>query len=154
MRWISLMGWIALCFAVAGVSSVWTAGSVEGWYRTLVRPSIAPPDWVFAPVWAVLYLLMAGAAWLVWEAPASPARNLGIGLFLLQLALNFAWTFLFFRNHALGLALGEIVLLWLAILATILAFRLVSPVAALLLAPYLVWVGFATLLNGAFWRLN
>src|SRR5271165_4250528 len=112
MRWISLLGWIAVCFAVAGISASWTAAEVAGWYRTLNRPAIAPPNWVFGPVWSLLYLLMAIAAWLVWQSPDSPARTWGIALFLVQLALNFAWSWIFFRQHALGAALIEVVLLW------------------------------------------
>jgi len=154
MRWLSLAGWIVLCFAVAGVSSVWTVSEVAGWYRTLARPSFAPPDWLFGPVWSLLYLLMALAAWRVWSMPASDARTAGLVLFLVQLALNFGWSLLFFRQHAIGAALIEVAVLWVAILATILAFRVVSPAASWLLAPYLAWVSFATVLNGAFWRLN
>jgi tryptophan-rich sensory protein len=154
MRWISLVCWVLVCFSVAGVSSVWTVSEVSGWYRTLARPVIAPPDWVFGPVWSLLYLLMAIAAWLVWELPSSQARTTGITVFLLQLGLNFAWSVLFFRQHAIGGALVEIVLLWASIMATILMFWRVSPVSAWLLLPYLAWVSFATLLNWAFWRLN
>jgi translocator protein len=154
MKWISLLGWIALCFAVAGVSGSWTAREVAGWYRTLNRPAIAPPNWVFGPVWSLLYLLMAVAAWFVWRSAASPMRTWGIWLFLLQLALNFAWSWIFFRQHAIGAALLEVTLLWVAIGVTILVFSRVSTSSAWLLAPYLAWVSFATLLNGAYWRLN
>ncbi len=154
MRWIWLLGWVVLCFAVAGISGSWTAAEVAGWYRTLHRPSIAPPDWVFGPVWTLLYLLMAIAAWRVWETPSSPMRSWGIWLFLAQLALNFAWSWIFFRQHAIGTALVEIVLMWAAIVCTMAVFSRVSPLAAWLMAPYLAWVSFATLLNGAFWRLN
>jgi benzodiazapine receptor len=154
MRWISLVFWIALCFAVAGVSSRWTASEVPGWYRTLTRPAIAPPNWVFGPVWTLLYALMTIAAWQVWQLPPSPLRTWGIALFLVQLGLNFAWSLFFFRQHALGAALAEIVLLWVAIGATTLVFGRVAPVAAWLMAPYWAWVSFATLLNAAFWRLN
>jgi benzodiazapine receptor len=154
MRWVSLLGWIVVCFAVAGISGSWTAREVAGWYLTLNRPSIAPPNWVFAPVWSLLYLLMAIAAWQVWESGHSPARNLGIALFLVQLGLNFAWSWIFFRQHAIGVALAEIVVLWVAIAATGLAFTRVSLPAAGLMTPYLVWVSFATLLNYGFWRLN
>jgi len=154
MRWISLAFWIALCFAVAGISSRWTASQVPGWYRTLIRPPIAPPNWVFAPVWTLLYALMAIAAWQVWQLAPSPLRTLGIALFLVQLGLNFAWSLIFFRQHALGIALAEIVLLWVAIGVTTLVFGRVAPVAAWLMAPYWAWVSFATLLNAAFWRLN
>jgi tryptophan-rich sensory protein len=102
MRWLSLLGWVSLCFAVAGISGSWTAREVAGWYRTLRRPGFAPPNWIFAPVWSVLYLMMAVAAWLVWECAESPMRSRALVLFLVQLALNFAWPWIFFRRHVLG----------------------------------------------------
>jgi len=154
MRWISLLFWLALCFGVAGVAGSWTASEIPTWYRTLTRPAIAPPNWVFAPVWTLLYALMAVAAWRVWEAPPSSLRTGGLVLFLLQLALNFAWTFVFFRQHALGAALAEVILLWAAIGVTTLVFARTDSFAAWLMAPYWAWVSFATLLNAAFWRVN
>jgi tryptophan-rich sensory protein len=154
MRWISLLFWIGLCFAAAGIGGRWTASEIPGWYRTLARPGIAPPNWVFAPVWTLLYALMAIAAWQVWLAPSSPLRTWGLGLFLVQLALNCAWTWIFFRQHAMGGALVEIVLLWAVIAATALAFGRVAPSAAWLMTPYLAWVSFAAVLNAAYWRLN
>jgi tryptophan-rich sensory protein len=154
MRWISLIAWIAICFGVAGIGGTWTAKEVAGWYTTINRPSIAPPNWVFGPVWTLLYAMMAVAAWQVWQAAASPTRTLGITLFLIQLALNLGWTFIFFRQHQIGAALVEIVLLWIAIVATALVFSRISPLSAWLLVPYLAWVSFASVLNGAYWRLN
>ena len=154
MRWFSLICWIGICFAVASVSGSWTASEIPGWYRTLNRPSIAPPNWVFGPVWTMLYAIMAVAAWQVWESPASPMRTAGLALFLIQLILNFAWSLIFFRHHAIGAALVEIVVMWAAIGATTLVFGRVSSSAAWLMAPYWAWVTFATVLNAAFWRLN
>jgi tryptophan-rich sensory protein len=154
MRWISLICCLGICFAVAGVSGLWTASEVPGWYRTLVRPAIAPPDWVFGPVWTLLYAMMAVAAWQVWESAASPLRTWGLALFLAQLILNFAWSLIFFRHHAIGAALIEVVVLWVAIGVTTLVFGRVSPTAAWLMAPYWAWVTFAAVLNAAFWRLN
>jgi tryptophan-rich sensory protein len=154
MRWIGLLFWIALCFAVAGIGGSWTSGEVNGWYRTLARPSFAPPNRVFGPVWSVLYALMAVAVWRVWLAGPAQARTWALVLFLLQLALNLAWSWIFFHRHAIGMALVEVVLLWVAIGATTLAFERVAPLAAWLMAPYLAWVGFATALNAAVWQLN
>ena len=154
MRWISLICWIGICFAVAGVSGLWTASEVPGWYRALVRPAIAPPDWVFGPVWTLLYAMMAFAAWQVWQSAPSQLRTWGVALFLVQLILNFAWSLIFFRQHAIGTALVEVVVLWVMIGATTLVFSRVSPAAAWLMAPYWAWVTFATVLNAAFWRLN
>jgi tryptophan-rich sensory protein len=154
MRWIGLLFWIVLCFAVAGIGGRWTAGEVTGWYRTLARPVIAPPDRVFGPVWSLLYATMAVAVWRVWLAAPSPAREWALGLFLVQLGLNLAWSWIFFHEHAIGAALVEIGVLWVAIGETALAFSRVEPVAAWLMVPYLAWVTFATALNAAFWRLN
>jgi tryptophan-rich sensory protein len=154
MRWIGLLLWIALCFAVAAAGSRWTAVEIPHWYRTLARPAMAPPNWVFAPVWTLLYLLMAVAVWLAMQSAPSTLRTWGLALFLLQLALNLAWSGIFFRQHALGAALAEIVLLWAAIGATTLVFRVISPAAAALMLPYWAWVSFAALLNEEFWRLN
>ena len=154
MRWIWLGAWLGLCFAVAGVSGSWTASEIRGWYRTLHRPGIAPPDWVFGPIWTLLYALMAIAAWRVWLAAPSALRTWGLVLFLVQLALNFAWSWIFFRQHAIGAALLEVGILWVFIGATTLLFARVTPIAAGLMAPYWAWVTFATALNASFWMLN
>jgi len=154
MRWLLLIFWLVLCFAVAGISGSWTAREVPTWYRTLVRPSFAPPNWLFGPVWTLLYALMAIAAWRVSLADPSPARTTALALFAIQLALNFAWSFVFFRAHQIGWAFAEVLVLWTTILATALLFARISTPAAWLMAPYLAWVSFASLLNAAFWQLN
>jgi len=154
MKWIGLVVWLGLCLGVGGVSGRYTVAEIPGWYRTLARPAIAPPNWVFGPVWTTLYILMAIAAWRVWLSGPSQAQTLGLGLFLLQLALNFAWSWIFFRQHAIGWALAEVVALWAVIGLTTLVFARSAPVAAWLMSPYLAWVTFASVLNGAFWRLN
>jgi len=154
MRWAGLLFWLALCFGVAALGGRWTAREIPGWYRTLVRPSFAPPNWVFAPMWTLLYALMAIAAWQTWTQAPSTIRTLALSLFLVQLALNLAWSWIFFRSHAIGPALGEVAVLWAAIGATTLAFTRVSPAAACLMLPYWAWVTFATILNAGFWRLN
>jgi tryptophan-rich sensory protein len=154
MRWISLLLWMGVCFAVAGVGGRWTASEIPGWYRTLARPAIAPPNWVFGPVWTLLYALMALAVWQVWQAAASPLRSWGVVLFLAQLGLNLAWSWIFFRQHAIGAALAEAILLWAAIGATTLVFSRIAPAAAWLMAPYWAWVSFACVLNRAYSRLN
>ncbi len=142
---------LLICWGAAGLGGVWTASSVDGWYRTLARPSWTPPDALFGPVWAALYTAMAISAWLVW-------RRVGFGwplaAFAAQLALNVAWSGLFFGLRQVGLALLDIAALWTAILACILLFWPVSTVAALLMAPYLAWVSFAAALNFAIWRMN
>ena len=154
MRAFSLILWIVLCQAVGLVGARWTAPEIGGWYRGLAKPSFNPPGWVFGPVWTILYLLMAIAAWRVWEAEASGLRTAAISIFLVQLALNFAWTWIFFHFHAIRGALGEIVVLWIAIGATTVLFGKIDLPAAASMVPYLLWVSFASLLNGAIARLN
>jgi len=145
---VGLVGWLALCFGAAAVGARFRPGA---WYAALRKPAWNPPDWIFAPVWSVLYVLMAAAAWSVWrQAGVAPQ----LGLFLLQLALNAAWTWLFFGLRRPGLALAEIAVLWLAIAATVVAFWSVRPLAGWLLIPYLAWVTFAGALNAALWRYN
>ncbi len=154
MRWITLTFWLLVCFTVAGTSASWTGSEVRGWYSTLVRPPIAPPNWIFGPVWTLLYALMAIAAWEVSIAASSPWKPVAISLFVSQLALNFAWSLIFFRWHQLGWALVEVIVLWTFILLTTLAFVRVSTTAAWLMIPYLTWVSFASVLNEEYWRLN
>ena len=124
------------------------------WHAALAKPSWNPPGWLFGPVWSALYAMMAVAAWLVWKRGGVASQRKALGLFLVQLLLNAAWTPLFFGLHQTGIAFAEILLLWLAIAATLIAFRRVSRPAAWLLAPYLAWVGFAAALNGTLWRMN
>jgi translocator protein len=154
MRWIWLVLWIVGCLAVGGLGGRWTAPQIPGWYQTLTKPSFNPPGWIFGPVWTTLYILMAVAAWRVTESPESRLRTLGIALFVFQLALNLAWSWIFFHKHAIGMAAVEVALLWCAIGATTLVFSRVSASAAWLMAPYWAWVTFASILNAAIWRLN
>jgi benzodiazapine receptor len=151
-RWASLGGWLLLCYAAAAVGAI---ASIEaaGFYLSLQRPPWAPPAGVFGPVWSVLYGMMAIAAWLVWRSP-SPARRPALTLFVIQLALNALWSWLFFEWHLGAAASIEVALLELAIIATVVAFLRVSRVAAVMLLPYLAWVSFATLLTISVWRLN
>lgn len=148
---IALIGWLALCFAAASTA---VFVSIDGWYVTLNKPPWNPPAWVFGPVWSLLYTLMAVAAWMVWRKGGWKAQGKILGLFLLQWFLNAAWTPLFFGLHRLGLAFAEIILLWLAIAATLILFWRVSKVAGVLLVPYLAWVTIAAVLNFTIWRLN
>jgi tryptophan-rich sensory protein len=148
---LALVGWLRLCFAAAAMGGLFMLGE---WYASLKKPSWNPPAWVFGPVWTALYTMMAVAAWLVWKRGGFAAQRTPLILFLAQLALNAAWSPLFFGLHQPGLAFAEIVLLWLAIVGTITAVRPVSHAAAWLLAPYLAWVSFAAFLNFTLWRLN
>lgn len=146
-----LAGWVALCFTAPALGAF---SLPDAWYTSLRKPSWNPPGWVFGPVWTVLYAMMAVAAWLVWRRGGLRAQRRPLSLFLAQLVLNAAWTPLFFGWHRAGLAFVDIVLLWVAIGATVPAFRRVHRGAAWLLAPYLAWVTFAAVLNFTLWRLN
>lgn len=142
---------------VGGASGAASMSGIRVWYRTLRRPSWNPPDAVFGPVWTTLYGLMGVSLVQVVRArrPSTAAtRRVALGLFATQLALNGAWSWIFFSRHAIGLALADILVLWLAIVATIAAFGAVRPTAAGLLLPYLAWVTFATVLTAWIWRHN
>jgi translocator protein len=136
------------------VGSVFTAPAIPGWYKTLARPEIAPPNWVFAPVWTTLFLLMGIALWLVWKKSEQVNIKPAVWVYALQLVLNLGWSILFFGLHNPGLAFLEIIVLWFAILLTIIRFAKVSKLAAWLLVPYILWVSFASYLNFSLWQLN
>lgn len=147
---------LTLCIVVslgAGwLGSLLTRPALMVWYEELSKPNWTPPNWLFAPIWTILYMAMGVAAWLVWRRSSLAA--IPMQLFLLQLLLNVAWSAVFFRFRSLGWAFLEIVALWCAILLTAVAFRRTAPVAGWLMIPYLVWVSYATALNFAIWRLN
>lgn len=151
---LALSGFVVVCLAVAGAGGAVTAANVSTWYPTLVKPSFNPPNAVFGPVWTALYLLMAVAAWRVWRRRCNVATGRALSLWALQLALNLAWSFIFFGAHRIGYALIDITLLLIAILATAIAFWRIDRIASLLFVPYFAWVTFATVLNAALWRLN
>lgn len=141
--------------AVGGLGSLLTFDAVRTWYPTLVRPSFAPPSFVFGPVWTALYVMMGVASWLVWRRDLErPGVRGALILYAVQLCLNLAWSGLFFGLRQPLLALVEIVVLLVLIAVTIVRFAAVSRPAAVLMVPYLAWVSFATVLNGAFWWLN
>jgi benzodiazapine receptor len=150
-QWLVLAGFVAVSFAAAALGGATTANSVRDWYPTIAKPAWTPPSWIFGPVWTALYAMMAVAAWLVW-------RRVGWGgalvWFAVQLALNATWSPVFFGLHRIGLALLNIILLWLAIAGTTVTFGRVMPAAGILFVPYLAWVSFAVALNFAIWRLN
>lgn len=150
---LGLAGWLAVACAAAAVGA---AASIEAgpFYAELARPAWAPPGSVFGPVWTVLYALMGVAAWLVWRRGGFRAARGALTLFLLQLVPNALWSWLFFAWHRGALAFGDVLLLWLLVLATLIAFWRVRPLAGALLVPYLAWVSFATILSRAIWRLN
>src|SRR5690606_24204141 len=124
---------------------------IEGWYRTIEKPSWNPPGWIFGPVWTTFYILMAVV---VWRPAGFAAAAMPLSLFAVQLVLNIAWSWIFFGLHQPGWAFAQIVLLWLAIAATTAAFYRSSPVAGSMMLPYLAWVSFASVLNFTIWRMN
>jgi len=151
-RYGALLLFLLLTLAVGGAAGYATAPEIRSWYATLHQPGFAPPNGVFAPVWTALYIVMAIAAWRVWRVTGLASRPLL--LFFAQLVLNFAWSFIFFRAHRIDAALAEIVVLLGFIVWTASSFAQRDRIAALLFAPYIAWVGFATALNFAVWRLN
>jgi tryptophan-rich sensory protein len=149
-----LIVFLVLCFAAAGLGGYWTSLGLGQWYAGLRKPSWTPPEQVFGPVWTALYAAMAIAAWLAWRQADRPRARLPLFLFGLQLSLNACWPGLFFALRDPGGALAEIVLLWAAILATMVAFARLSRAAVAFMVPYLLWVTFAAALNFAIWRAN
>ena len=148
---LGLLGWIVLCFSAAASGAVFMPGE---WYAGLNKPSWNPPGWLFGPVWTILYTMMAVAAWRVWRRGGFRVQGRALVPLLVQLALNAAWTPLFFGLHWPGVAFAEILLLWAAIVWSVAFFRNVDRMAAGLLWPYLAWVSFAAVLNGTLWRMN
>jgi len=146
---------LALTFCAPLIASLFTRQAITDWYVHLNKPFFTPPDWLFGPVWTVLYFLMAVSALLVWNKGLSnPLVKIALCLYLLQLVLNGLWMPVFFGLKMPLLAFCEIVLLWSAIILTILAFYRVSIAAALLLFPYIAWTSFAAVLNFSLWLLN
>lgn len=150
---LGLLGWLALSFLAAAVGA---AASIQAasFYQQLAQPAWAPPSWLFGPVWSVLYALMGIAAWLAWREGGWRRQRRVLTLFVIQLAVNALWSWLFFAWHHGALALVDIGLLWLLIAATLVGFWRVRPVAGMLLLPYLCWVSFAAALNFAVWHMN
>ena len=150
---LGLAGWLLASFTAAGIGGI-ASKNAAGFYQQLEQPSWAPPAWLFAPVWSALFLLMGVAAWLVWRAHGFRGARTALQLFLAQLVANALWTWLFFAWRQGLLALVEIAVLWLLIVATTFAFWRLSRTAACLLLPYQAWVTFAGALNFTLWRLN
>lgn len=150
---LGLAAWLAVSFITAAIGSI---ASVQAgpFYAALVRPDWAPPPDVFGPVWSILYALMGIAAWLVWRVGGFRAARAALVLFLVQLAVNALWSWLFFAWHLGALAFVDILLLWALVLATLVAFWRIRPWAGALLVPYLLWISFAAALNLSVWQLN
>ncbi len=149
-----LIAAVLICEAAGVLGSVFTETGAGSWYSQLIKPEFNPPNWVFAPVWTLLYLLMAASIYILWEKKGSAGANHAIAAFSLQLFLNFLWSFLFFGLQSPLLGLVCIAFLWAAIIATIYYSWRVSRPAALLLIPYILWVSFAAVLNYSLFALN
>ena len=149
--YLALFGFIAANTLVACSGAVFRPGQ---WYEDLSKPSWRPPNWLFGPVWMVLYGMIAFSGWLVWRQEGFGGASVALTIYAVQLILNALWSAIFFGMRRLGLAFFEMVGLWLAILANIVVFYPLNSGAALLLVPYLLWVSFAMLLNFAMWRRN
>jgi tryptophan-rich sensory protein len=152
--WLGLLSLLAVCFAAAAAGGAVTTPKIDNWYAALAKPTWTPPNQIFAPVWSMLYLSMAIAAWLVWRQNSLAGAVIPMTLFGLQLLLNALWTWLFFGLESPGAAFVDILLLWAAIAVTTVAFWRRSTVAGILCVPYLGWVSFAAMLNFAIWRLH
>jgi translocator protein len=151
---VALIIFLGLVAAVSGLGSLFTMAGMDGWYESLEQPDWQPPDWLFGPVWSVLYLGIGVAAWLVWRDHGADEARWPLSIWGMQLALNLLWTGIFFGLKQPGIASIEIIALWVAILATIVAFWKISKLAAVILVPYLAWVTYAGALTIAIWRLN
>jgi tryptophan-rich sensory protein len=150
-----LVAIILLCLATGFLGSLFTRQSIPNWYADLQKPSFNPPDWIFAPVWTILYLMMAVSAFIILSKDLhNPKVKIALIAFLIQLLLNGLWTPIFFGAHLIFVALIEIIILWLSIILTIVLFWKISIPASLLLLPYILWVTFAAVLNAAIWLLN
>jgi tryptophan-rich sensory protein len=150
---LGLIGWLVTSFAASAVGAV-ASIQAKSFYGQLVQPTWAPPPALFGPVWSLLYAMMAIAAWLVWRRGGFRANRIALSLFLAQLVLNALWSWLFFAWHLGASAFADIVILWVLIIATLISFWRVRPLAGALLIPYLLWVSFASALNYSIWQLN
>ena len=153
-RWIGLALFVVVCLGAGGLGAIATTPEIDGWYKTIEKPAWNPPDYIFGPVWTTLFLMMAIAGWLVWQRAGARDAAMALTLFGIQLVLNVAWSWIFFAAHQPGWAFAEMIILWLAILATTVAFFRSSQSAGWLMLPYLAWVSFASVLNFAIWRMN
>ena len=150
---VKILVCVLLCTGLGFASGFSTAGEINGWFQTIQKPSWNPPNWIFSPVWTTLYILMGVAAGIIWHT-TDDRKNTALMLFILQFILNLGWSYIFFSEHQIGWAFAEIIVMLVLIVATTISFYKIKPVAAYLMIPYILWVSFATVLNGAIWMLN
>ncbi len=153
-RFLKLILCILIPLSIGAISGIATASSVNTWFVTLNKPIFNPPNYLFAPVWTCLYILMGISIFLILQTPKTPFRKKAVTIFCAQLFLNFCWSFLFFKFQLLGIAFIEIIFIWLSIITMIYIFQKINKTAAYLQIPYLLWVSFASVLNASIWWLN
>lgn len=151
---IKLVASISLPLSIGAIAGLFTARAIPEWYASLNQPSFNPPNWVFGPVWTTLYIILGISFFMIWKMEAGKQRNQAILIFMVQLLLNFSWSFFFFYFKMIGVALIDIVALWIMIVVMLVRFYRLKPQAAYINIPYLLWVSFATVLNGAYFFLN
>lgn len=151
MKIIGLVVWILICFIPAIIGSQFGPGE---WYQTLTKPEWNPPNWIFGPVWTLLYLLMGISVWIIWKNYGLKTAAVPLTFFIAQLVLNALWSWFFFGLENVGLAFIDIVALWTLILITLILFWKLNTLSGVLLLPYIAWVSFATVLNYNIWQLN
>ena len=153
-HWVKFVVSILMCQAAGTIGSLFTSSSIPTWYAMLNKPAFNPPNWIFAPVWIFLYILMGISFYLIWIKSDVPNFGFLLSAFLLQLVLNAFWTIIFFGLKSPLYAFIEIIILWIMILICIISFYPVSKAASILLIPYILWVSLASILNFSLWRLN
>ena len=151
---LKLVASLLLPLGIGGIAGIFTTDAIPGWYATLNQPSFNPPNWVFGPVWTTLYTILGISLFMIWKLDAGKERNQSILIFMVQLLLNFCWSFFFFYFKMIGVALADIFVLWVTIILMLVRFYKVKPLAAYINIPYLLWVTFATALNMAYFFLN
>lgn len=149
-----LVAALLLPLGVGAIAGLFTAKAIPGWYATLNQPSFNPPNWVFGPVWTTLYIIMGISLFLIWKLEPGKDRNQAILVFMVQLILNFCWSFFFFYFKMIGVALIDILALWIMIVIMLIRFYKLKPLAAYINIAYLLWITFATALNAAYFMLN
>ena len=158
MKTIKFVISILICLSAGFIGSIFTGSSVDSWYKTIIRPSFGPPNWIFAPVWTTLFVLMGIAFAIIWSSELGEekksAKKKALTVFVIQLFVNILWSLAFFGLKSPIFGLIVILILWFLILLTIIKFSKINKIAAYLLIPYILWVSFATVLNFAIWRLN
>ncbi len=152
--WLGLMGWLFLCYSASVTGDISAAPNLMGWYNSLAKPFLMPPERIFPPLWTILYTMMAFSAWRLWMRVRISRNRETFGLFFLQLALNIAWPILFFRVRDLDIAFIVILLLLASIAATIYFFRRIDLMASYLLYPYILWASFSAILMADIWAAN